>query len=301
VWVAGLTALGVAVLLLYDYLDSWALSDKDMEEANRLMVAWAVEGSLIPGWNENNPFASEFRPMKRINLVYYPWVRWVGAERRGPHLPRFSDSRIIERAKGDELLGYDLRLMPRGWGDGSGVPTSGNSLVIVGTDTAGRLHIRILDARGSCVLDTDETKLPGSQAEKISALKQQLPGLLSSQKAEFLREVASILVHTKWVHTQWLEGKDQTEDPGRTVSLLIDDNGRRTTLHCITPKSKVALHMECIWVRHLWGLRASVSVSNDVVSYPIGWLELEEEQRPTTTQKQPSDSGVEYLRFPGAP
>ena len=54
--------------------------------------------------------------------------------------------------------GYDLRLMS--WGDGSGVPASGQRLlVILGIDNNGRLHIRRFDADGKLV-DTDETKLP---------------------------------------------------------------------------------------------------------------------------------------------
>src|SRR5262245_57647351 len=72
--------------------------------------------------------------------------------------------------------GFDLRLMS--WGDGSGVPTSGNNLVIVGTDNNGLLHIRIFDAGGNRVMDKDETQLPASQAGAITTLKQQLSGLL---------------------------------------------------------------------------------------------------------------------------
>ncbi len=56
----------------------------------------------------------------------------------------------------------------------AGVPASGNNFVIVGVDNNGRLHIRIFDAGGNRVTDTDETKLPGTQAEAVSSLKQQL-------------------------------------------------------------------------------------------------------------------------------
>ena len=41
---------------------------------------------------------------------------------------------------------FDLRVMS--WGDGSGVPTSGNKLVILGIDNNDLLHIRIFDAGG---------------------------------------------------------------------------------------------------------------------------------------------------------
>src|SRR5262249_30220333 len=70
------------------------------------------------------------------------------------------------------------------WGDGSGVPASSrvsastNNLVIVGIDNNRRLHIRIFDAAGNRVTDTDETKVP-TQAGAVSSLKQQLPVLLS--------------------------------------------------------------------------------------------------------------------------
>jgi tetratricopeptide (TPR) repeat protein len=97
--------------------------------------------------------------------------------------------------------GYDLRSMS--WGDGSGVPTSGNNLVIVGTDAAGLLHIRVFNAGGNRVTDKDETQLPGTQAGAISALKQKLPGLLpphvltDAEKAQVLQEVTSILGQTQ--------------------------------------------------------------------------------------------------------
>ena len=93
--------------------------------------------------------------------------------------------------------GSDLRLMS--WGGGSGVPTSGNSLVILGTDGSGQLHIRIFDAGGKLVADTDETKLPSTQAAAIAALKQQLPALLplhvltDAEKAQVITEATSIV------------------------------------------------------------------------------------------------------------
>ena len=61
------------------------------------------------------------------------------------------------------------------WGDGSEVPTSAKNLIIVGTDTKGLLHIRIFDDRGNRVVDTDETKLPGSEAQShIEMIKEYL-------------------------------------------------------------------------------------------------------------------------------
>jgi len=97
---------------------------------------------------------------------------------------------------------YDLRLMS--WGDGSGVPTSGNSLVIVGTDNSGLLHIRIFDAGGNLVTDTDETKLPSTKAAAILTLKQQIPALLpphvlrGAEKTQVITEVTSIAGQTRY-------------------------------------------------------------------------------------------------------
>jgi hypothetical protein len=96
--------------------------------------------------------------------------------------------------------GFDLRLMS--WGDGSGVSTSGNLLVIVGTGNNGRLCIRIFDGGGVRMVDTDEKLLPASKASAISTLKQQLPGLspphvlTGAEKARVLIEVLSIVGDT---------------------------------------------------------------------------------------------------------
>lgn len=92
---------------------------------------------------------------------------------------------------------FDLRLMS--WGDGSRVPISGSQLVIIGVDNNDLLHIRIFDARGKGVLDTNETKLSEVQAVAIATLKRALAGLLPSQeltgarKAQVMRKVRSIV------------------------------------------------------------------------------------------------------------
>ena len=93
--------------------------------------------------------------------------------------------------------GLALQLMP--WGNGSGVPTSGNNLVIVGIDNNGLLHIRIFDAGGNLATDTDETKLPSTEAGAISTLKQQIPGLLpphvlsETEEVQLINEATSIV------------------------------------------------------------------------------------------------------------
>jgi uncharacterized repeat protein (TIGR01451 family) len=100
----------------------------------------------------------------------------------------------------DAAVRFNLQLVS--WGNGSGVPTTGNSQIFIGTDTSGLLHIRIFDSSGNRVTDTDETQLPGTQAAAISTLKQQLPALLpphvltGTEKAQVLQELASILGQT---------------------------------------------------------------------------------------------------------
>ena len=109
---------------------------------------------------------------------------------------------------------FDLRLMP--WGDGTGVPTSGTALVIVGTDGDNRVHVRIFDQDGHRVTDTDETKLPPAQAQAILILKRRVPGLLpphvmtGPEKERILGAVASI------VH----------QNPLRDVKVWELDSGR---------------------------------------------------------------------------
>ncbi len=95
--------------------------------------------------------------------------------------------------------GFDLQLLS--WGDGSGVPTTGQNLVIAGTDSDGLLHIRTFDsarvrtdtyealeggtlhlvsadASGNVLSDAAESSLSAAATESITDLKQQLPGLL---------------------------------------------------------------------------------------------------------------------------
>ena len=96
--------------------------------------------------------------------------------------------------------GFDLRLVS--WGDRSGVPTSGKKLVVIGIDHKGLLHLRIFDAGGKRVMDTDETRLSSEQAVAIVILKQQLSGLSPPQeltgasKARVMRKVTLIALQT---------------------------------------------------------------------------------------------------------
>ncbi len=108
------------------------------------------------------------------------------------------DGKIVVDTNEKKLIGYNLRLL-KSWGDGSDVAASGKSLVLVGVNNDGLLHIRIFDAQGNRVTDMDETKLPVNQAQMIATLKSKLPELLSSsmltdaKKARVLTDVMSIV------------------------------------------------------------------------------------------------------------
>jgi hypothetical protein len=145
--------------------------------------------------------------------------------------------------------GFDVQSMS--WGDGSGVPTSGENLVIVGADTNGLLHIRIFDAggvrtdtfetkdgsgvlhlqspnntSGKVLSDVSEPKLPTAQADAISTLKKQLPDLLPphvpsfAERDQVLADVSSIVGQTLHSGLQAgdkivLEGVREVEDQGK--------------------------------------------------------------------------------------
>ena len=135
---------------------------------------------------------TELKPLeaRRLNLARIQSLaeRREEAKREIIYLPKQSGVYYL----------YEPRLMS--WGDGTGVPTSGNNLVIVGADNGGMLHIRIFDAAGTFT-DTVETNpnLPAAAFAAIAALKQQLPGLLpphvltGNEKDQVIGEVASIV------------------------------------------------------------------------------------------------------------
>ena len=120
------------------------------------------------------------------------------------------------------------------WGDGSGVPTSGNKLAIVGIDNHGLLHIRIFDASGKSVMDTDETKLSDAQVAAILTLKRQLQDLLApheltgGEKARVIRKVTSIVAQTSQDTQPTLRQAQPSKLPARsrtTRSARVRDAG----------------------------------------------------------------------------
>ena len=152
-------------------------------------------GSSVNGWDGIGTWDGSKKVMIDLYQVM-PSFRGDG------RLAQPNDYPGYQRAMTGVIMndGFDLRLMS--WGDGSGVPTSGNNLVIVGIDNNRLLHIRIYDDAGNRITDTDETKLPVAKAAAIATLKQRLPGLLAlpvltdDENAQVIGEAISIVGQT---------------------------------------------------------------------------------------------------------
>lgn len=67
--------------------------------------------------------------------------------------------------------GFTLQVIA--WGDGSGVPKSGERLIVLGTDKQKLLHIRAFSGDGLRIVDTDEKQIKGRSAD-VQALKARL-------------------------------------------------------------------------------------------------------------------------------
>ena len=99
----------------------------------------------------------------------------------------------------DVRLGYRLRLMSS-VKDVSGIPTAGESLIIVAV-AHHVLHFRIFDGDGQMVVDTDARRLP-EQAQPIERLRQRLERLwrphelTQGEKVQVITSVTSIVGHT---------------------------------------------------------------------------------------------------------
>jgi hypothetical protein len=97
-----------------------------------------------------------------------------------------------------DVFGYLIRLVS--WGDGSRVPQTGpTKLVVVGIDDNRRLHIRSFDTDGT-PRDKDETQLTSAEARReIAALKRRIPVLVpphvltNAEGNQLQKDLASIL------------------------------------------------------------------------------------------------------------
>ncbi len=108
---------------------------------------------------------------------------------------------LVQASKLNRTLEYDLRLML--WGDGSGVPTSGNNLAIVGVQYFNDLpfyRIRWFDVGGN-VREYDERASLGMNIHEEMAWAKQLSALLpphemtGAEKAEVTGIVTKIVGH----------------------------------------------------------------------------------------------------------
>ncbi|HVK14038.1 MAG TPA: hypothetical protein VM597_35170, partial [Gemmataceae bacterium] len=136
----------------------------------------------------------------------------------------------------DVIATYSLQLLA--WGNGSGAPTAGTSLIAVGFDVADALRIRIFDARGTVVTDLTTTN-----AADTATLRQLLPGLLPphvptpAEKTQVITEVARI------VGTTLVRDNNDAfviEGPG-SVSGTIDGGARGVDgLKFIDPANEAA-------------------------------------------------------------
>jgi RNA polymerase sigma factor (sigma-70 family) len=192
-------------------------------------------------WNQADAFREELRVMARRLLAHEGNAQSI------------QPSDLIESAfRRMRPAGCELRLMS--WGDGSGVPTSSNNLMIVGADNSGLLHVRIFDTSGK-LTDTDETKLT-TQAGPIEDLRRQLAGLwpphelTPSQKGQVIAAVTSIVGH---IRLDW----DQVTWPNRRYFFgaayeamrrtLLDHAERRGADKRIPPRQQVQvdqIHLE---------------------------------------------------------
>jgi hypothetical protein len=131
-------------------------------------------------------------------------VAGTGEKERDPHegepvlVPQFPITSFVPKSEcAHEWITYDLQLVC--WGDGSGLPTSGSGLAIVGLDNDGLLRIRTFGINSGFVVEADETKLPRTQGHAIDALKRRLPSLLPprelavDEKVRLIGEMTSIL------------------------------------------------------------------------------------------------------------
>jgi hypothetical protein len=194
----------LAEFMSHDLFDTLANPQTEQESP----IAPTLQILLSRMWEEAND-PKRFRGRPTFNPALYQELKGKG----------FKLDEVIQE-QFDRIAGFDLRLMS--WGDGSGVPTSGKNLVVVGTDNNGLLHIRILDAAGNRIVDTDETQLP-AQAAAIATLKQQLPGLLpphvltDAEKAQVTGEATSIVGQTEIAE---VTGLREAVEKGLLLDLL---------------------------------------------------------------------------------
>jgi hypothetical protein len=169
-------------------------------------------------------------------------------------------------------LGYDLRLMS--WRDGSGVPTSGKRLILVGTDDNGLLHIRIFAPGGNWVVDTDETKEPPEKAGAIATLKRGLQTLMppreltNVENGRIIDDISSIVGEIWGLTPPWQREPGWLEQTRARLSGIYPIQGSLSRV-----------------------LRSLESAPGVVVRRPERWRPLLSSQHPGRPASLPATSG----------
>jgi predicted Zn-dependent protease len=197
-----------------EVLGGWPGPEPDRDARYwRLRGQWELEYDRHP-----DRAAAAFR--RALEAMPQDWRLWSGLARALKRMGRDDEARqaaaVVARIRealepaaarlDDDFrrLEFDLQLID--WADGTDVPTSGNNLVIAGTDDRNVLHIRIFGPDGRRVTDADETTLPLAKARAIPIAKQQIPGLLpphvitGAEKAQILGELTSIADQPRHPH-----------------------------------------------------------------------------------------------------
>jgi hypothetical protein len=184
--------------------------DKFIDRIERDQRFGLVVTGLMWSWLSTTPSVSaspigKFVAFLPSLLVAGLWWRWrtIDTAIRGiaVYTEQLEDLFGLPRLPANPVR-FDLQLVS--WGNGSGVRTWGDNLVIVGIDNKNLLHIRIFDADGKQITDTDEARLtsarlPAPKEKAISFLKQHLPAwlpphtLTGNEKAELISAATSIV------------------------------------------------------------------------------------------------------------
>ena len=157
-----------------------------------ILVAFTV-------WSNSGAYKYRLPGMGKGGTLYAKPVQanLSPVEIAGPEKPLLDNIDVLTAWK--DRLGYDLRLMSS-VNDVSGIPTAGQSLIIVAV-VDHVLHFRIFDGDGKVVVDTDEKRLT-EQAPQIEDLRKRLESLwpphelTKSEKGRVIDDVTSIFGHT---------------------------------------------------------------------------------------------------------
>jgi hypothetical protein len=114
----------------------------------------------------------------------------------------------------DVSAGFTLKLLPPA-PDTSGLPTSGNSVIIL-VSVNGVLHFRVFDASGTRIVETDGNAFPNRQ-DAIKNLTDQYNELLTQASPSLQNQRSVITAIAAIVDVFWIEGAKVTQMTPTTV------------------------------------------------------------------------------------